>query len=171
MKIAVNILDVPTNSKSYISFAPEDIERARAIYENNNDDISALANAYPEFDGYSRWCDLSIPHYRVMLARTLTVAAYMAANAHTDHDRATTATNLTILCFIFTLERLSGSEIEYMLITRMTPTHFTFSYTASLPIEYPKPLPKNGAPVIDEESAQSPDWDIIEGEGDDDDQD
>lgn len=137
-KLTVIINDFCGNFKSFITYDLPDIAAIRNRL-NVRDEHLVKLQSLPEFRGYFRWCDLTVNHYRFLIARALTVLETLGEDRINSKHPDVKMTNFIIAAFIIKLENLNCGEIEHFRISRFDDNAVMFDYSCSLDMSYDKP--------------------------------
>lgn len=118
----------------------EDFQILNSVW--NNEDKLLLGLQHKQlFQGKTRWCDLSTVHWRVLIARNLTIVLALDEVTMKNNSHPTILSLRYVLAgFISHLQFQTDSIIDIMRISRMDELTFTIDYTASMGfVEIPKP--------------------------------
>ena len=141
-KVTVVLNDYDTSLKLYISYNENEIRKIRSLWDKLDKRLIDL-HCLDEFAGYTKWSELTVSHYRFLIARGLTVLAELDVEERSNVlNENVDMTNFLILAFIFRLEHDTQSEIEQFRINRFNEHCLTFDYSASFEILYDRPRGK-----------------------------
>lgn len=141
-KLTIVVNDYSSNYKSFISYDLQNIAMVMDRYRAVDDHLVKL-QILPEFEGYTRWDELTPNHYRFLIGRALTVIDSLAPEDRSDsRNPDVTTTNFIIAAFVIRLEELTCSEIEHFRINRFDEHAVTYDYSGTFEIQYDRPRGK-----------------------------
>lgn len=128
----VVINDYVINKRITLFFIPEDY----ALVDHNwqsTDPVLLNLQHIALFSGRTRWCDLEITHFRLLVAKNLQNAAMLATDDRMDDDNPIVSSlNYLICCLIRCIEIAGVCSLESMRINRLGDIEITIEYTASV---------------------------------------
>ncbi len=114
-----------------------------AIYQNKAHDTDKLLLALQKnemFQGKTRWCDLDIKHFHVMVVNMLIILGKMSDDVCRDQSSITVQRLTFLLCGLISfLHDKTNSYIELFRINRVSYDDVAYNYSASLDIVIDRP--------------------------------
>jgi hypothetical protein len=140
------INDYVVNKRVKLFFLPDDYELVDAQWERSDRILQNLQHL-EFFKGRERWCDLSPAHYRLMIAKNLESASFLAEEDRLDDENPVVASlNFLICALVRCIEHSSDCHIESLRINRLGEIDITVEFTAGLSVETSLRSPKGVPP-------------------------
>lgn len=144
----VIVNDFTTDRRTLTILDHTHFDRMAAVWECE-DAILVEMQGNDFFAGKRRWCDLNPTHYRLMVARNLTIAAAMsdAERVDTTHP-AIRSLHLLMAGLVLCLQRRAECLVELMRIARISDSEVSYDFAASLNMAIDAQRPKNDLRII-----------------------
>ena len=142
---SVIINDYVVNKRVKLFFLPDDFDMIDEQWKEP-DQVLVNLQHLDFFKGRERWCDLEPAHFRLLVAKNLQNASFLAEEDRIDDDNPIVSSlNFLICALIRCLERLSDSHLEMMKLNRVGELEVSIEFNAALRMEAPsKPARKGG---------------------------
>lgn len=120
--------------------------------KENIDDVLLSLQKNELFTGKTKWCDLELKHFHVMICNVLKILGGQQDHIQEDKSNHFVKRLTVLLCgMIQLIQKKTDSEIETFKISRISLNDVTYDYSARLHIEVEKPLTTSLKIVIDNE--------------------
>ena len=144
----VIVNDFTNNRRTLTILDNEHFSKIAEIWENE-DQILIEMQENDFFAGRRRWCDLNPTHFRLMVARNLTIAASMTFEEHNDPKHPVIRSlHLLMAALVFCLQRRSECLVELVRIARISESEVSYDFAASLNMAIDPQKPKNSLRII-----------------------
>jgi hypothetical protein len=123
-----------------------DFEAQRGRWKDTDDVLLALQNT-DMFASRTRWMDLEIRHFHVMIVNILKILSGADDAVRSDKDNPMVARLAFFLCGIISLIQENGCNIELFRINRVSSDDVLYDYSATLDVKIDLGS-KNGFKVV-----------------------
>lgn len=96
------------------------------------------------FKDRTRYCDLTTKHLRILIQQVLRYYTPLDDSERADSAHPVVALfNQLVLFLIRYIENATDTSIELLHVNRITERNICFDYTASMDMNFTRPMPKN----------------------------
>ncbi len=144
--VSVVINDYVVNKRVKLFFLPHDFELIQSKWEDTDATLERLQRI-EFFKGRTRWCDLRPAHLRLMVAKNLLSASFLAEEDRVDDENPIVSSlNFLICTLVYCIEKTGDCHVESLKINRIGEMEVAVEYQAALemeaPMKAPAPKPK-----------------------------
>lgn len=131
MSTTIIINDFVSNRRAHLVFITSDFEAMAQIWDIEDPVLKELQE-HQEFVGKTRWSDLEIKHFRLLLMQNLVVADSLTEDQMLDDDNTIVRSlNFLFMAFCYCLLTKVGGEIEILRVNRMSKIDITYDVQIS----------------------------------------
>jgi len=128
-----------------------DFDHQKNIWEDTDDLLMALQK-HDLFKNRTKWSDLEIKHFHVMIVNILKMLSSYDDSVRADKDHAIVRRLTFFLCGLITHIQQTGCKIELLKVNRVTGDNVFYDYNASLEVKLePQPTHTGLKVIIDNE--------------------
>jgi hypothetical protein len=132
---SVIINDYVENKRIKLFFLPDDFAMIDERWGDEDPVLQSL-QTFDFFLGRSRWRDLEPAHFRLLVAKNLQNAAFLAEEDRLDDDNPVVSSlNFLICAFIRCIENTIDGHVELIRLNRVGDLEVAVEFTAALRME------------------------------------
>lgn len=125
-----------------------DFDRQRTLW-HDTDELLIAAQSHDLFKGRTRWSQLEIKHFHIMIVNMLKILSAMNDEARGDKTNAAVMRLAFFLCsLIFLLQEKTGYQIELLRVNRVSPADVVYDFNASLDVKIEPVISHSGLKVV-----------------------
>ncbi len=132
----VVVNDYEIGQRMFYILGPLDFNNQESSW-NDNDPVLDILQNNEAFRGRTKWSDLDLEHFHLMIINMLKILATMDDAVRSNKDSAPVGRLAFFFCsLIRMLEERTGSHIELLHVNRVSSDDVVYDYTATLDMPF-----------------------------------